>query len=69
MMDGSAQEYADTVEKNIEILKEDGSEVDIYEIPKNSQLLTSNDIDQWHFGTKYFYRKEKVNVLPRQENE
>ena len=67
MMDGSAQEYADTAERNIEILKGEGSEVDIYEIPKNSQLLTSNDIDQWHFGTKYFYRKEKVNVLPRPE--
>lgn len=67
MMDGSAQAYADTAERNIAILKGEGSEVDIYEIPKNSQLLTSNDIDQWHFGTKYFYRKEKVNVLPRPE--
>ena len=69
MLDGSAQEYADTAEKNIEILKGEGNEVDIYEIPKNSQLLTSDDIDRWHFGTKYFYRKEKVNVLPRQGEE
>ena len=67
MLNGSAQEYAEAAERNIEILKGEGSEADIYEIPKNSQLLTSNDIDQWHFGTKYFYRKEKVNVLPRPE--
>ncbi len=66
MLDGSAQEYADTAEQNIEILKGEGSEVNIYEIPKDSQLLTSSDIDQWHFGTKYFYKKDKVNVLPRQ---
>lgn len=67
MQNGSARAYADAAEQNIEILKGEGSEVDIYEIPKNSQLLTSSDIDQWHFGSKFFYRKDKVNVLPRQE--
>ena len=67
MLDGSAQEYAEAAERNIEILREEGREADIYEIPKNSQLLTSNDIDLWHYGTRYFYRKEKVNVLPRAE--
>lgn len=69
ILDGSAQEYADTARKNIEILKSDADEVDIYGIPKNSELLTSDDIDQWQFGTKFFYRKDKVNVLPRQETE
>ena len=67
MLDGSAQEYAEAAERNIEILRGEGREADIYEIPKNSQLLTSNDIDLWHYGTRYFYRKEKVNVLPRAE--
>ncbi len=67
MLDGSAEEYAETAERNIEILQSEASEVDIYEIPKASRLLTSDDIDQWHFGTKYFYGKDKVNVLPRPE--
>ena len=69
MRNGSAQAYADTAERNIEILKGEGDEVDVYEIPKDSQLLTSDDIDKWHYGTKYFYRKNKVNVIPFQKEE
>lgn len=69
MWDGSARELAQTVEWNIESLQEEGSEADVYAIPRASRLLTSDDIDQWHFGTKYFYGKDKVNVLPRPEEE
>ncbi|WP_455615412.1 DUF6056 family protein [Eisenbergiella sp.] len=67
LADGSAKEMGDAAEKNIAALQGPGKEVDVWEIPKNSALLTSEDIDLWHYGTKLFYKKDKVNVLPRNE--
>lgn len=64
LADGSAKELGEAAERNIATLKGSETEVDVSEIPKNSALLTSDDIDLWHYGAKLFYEKEKVNVLP-----
>ena len=64
LYDGSAKEVGEVAERNITVLKGSEMEVDVWELPKDSALLTSEDIDLWHYGAKLFYEKEKVNVLP-----
>ena len=64
LSDGTAEKFAAAAWDNIQILKESGSEAVIGEVPKDSLLLTSqDDIDQWHFGAKMYFRKDKVTVL------
>ena len=64
LCDGTAEEFGRTAWNNIQILKRDGKEAVIWQVPKDSLLLTSrDDIDQWHYGAKMYFRKDKVTVL------
>lgn len=64
LSDGTAEEFGTAAWDNIQVLKEEGKEAEIREVPKDSLLLTSwDDIDQWHFGAKMYFRKDKVTVL------
>ena len=64
LSDGTAEEFGTAAWDNIQVLKEEGKEARIREVPKDSLLLTSrDDIDQWHFGAKMYFRKDKVTVL------
>lgn len=64
LCDGTAEEFGRAAWNNIQILKKNEKEAVIEEVPKDSLLLTSrDDIDQWHFGAKMYFRKDKVTVL------
>lgn len=66
--DGTAEEFGTVAWNNIQILKKAGKEAVIEDVPKDSLLLTSrDDIDQWHFGAKMYFRKDQVTVL-KEEN-
>ena len=68
LSDGTAEEFGKAAWDNIQILKEDGKEAVIEAVPKDSLLLTSrDDIDQWHFGAKMYFRKDKVTVLEKRD--
>ncbi len=68
LYDGTAEEFGEAAWNNIQILKKDEDEAVIEEVPKDSLLLTSrDDIDQWHFGAKMYFRKDKVTVLKRKD--
>lgn len=67
LSDGTAEEFGEAAWNNIQILKEPGTEAVITEVPKKSLLLTSrDDIDQWHYGAKMYFRKDKVTVIKRE---
>lgn len=64
LSDGTAEEFGTAAWNNIQILKRDGKEAVIEDVPRDSLLLTSrDDIDQWHYGAKMYFRKDKVTVL------
>lgn len=68
LSDGTAEEFGTAAWNNIQILKKDEKEAVIKEVPKDSLLLTSrDDIDQWHFGAKMYFRKDKVTVLEEKD--
>lgn len=67
LSDGTAEKFGEAAWNNIQILKEDGTEAVIAEVPKESLLLTSrDDIDQWHYGAKLYFRKDKVTVVKQE---
>lgn len=67
LSNGTAEEFGKAAWNNIQILKGPGSQVVIAEVPKESLLLTSrDDIDQWHYGAKMYFRKDKVTVIKRE---
>ena len=63
---GSAKECGQIAFENIQILKNSTEEsVTIWKVPKTSKLLTSDDIDQWHYDTKNYFRKKTVMVIDK----
>lgn len=68
LCDGTAEEFGRAAWNNIQILKKNEKGAVIDEVPKDSLLLTSrDDIDQWHFGAKMYFRKDKVTVMKDEE--
>ena len=68
LSDGTAEKFGTAAWNNIQILKQEGKEAIIEDVPKDSLLLTSrDDIDQWHFGAKMYFRKEHVTIF-KEEN-
>lgn len=64
LCNGTAEEFGKAAWNNIQILKQDENKAVIEDVPKDSLLLTSrDDIDQWHFGAKMYFRKDEVIVL------
>lgn len=58
---GEARAYADTIEQNIETIKNsDEALILIQEPPKTPELFTTDEIETWRFGTAEYYGKNKI---------
>ena len=63
LRNGIAREYGEVALENIQILKNSTEDsVTIWKVPRESALLTSEDIDQWQYDTKNYFRKKQVIV-------
>lgn len=61
---GEARAYADTIEQNIETIKNsDEALILIQEPPKTPELFTTDEIETWRFGTAEYYGKIKFVIM------
>ena len=58
---GNAQKWADTIEKNLEILQDDNIKDVFVDRPEViEEILSSNEIASWRYGLKDYYNKDSV---------